>query len=413
MKPCRLTLAIAAILISVLPALGRRVVVDPNGRGDYSNIQAAIDSIPPDNRERQVIFIRNGTYSEQLRINNSFVTLRGEDRKKTRIVASVNTSACQVAPGESKEEHCSVVIGDGTDLVFENLTIENLYKEDHRKGAALSLVNNSSRILLHDVDVIGSGGDTLTLSARRNRIGDGGEYYLNDVYVSGTYHIIVPRGAAYAVNCSFWCMGGTKNCLFAEGITRETDKLVIRNSVIDGPMPFGLGSYFRDAAWYFIGDTFSDKLLADGFIHREPAADYTVKWGEGRIYFADSKAPPYSWLKNNLASSPAKSASVITAEWVFPAWNPERVSGPQITQATRHAKEMNVVFNESVTVEGKPFLLLASGKHADYLRGSGSNVLVFEDSGTDRQLQIDPNGGAIFASAASLHHRDANLQLPQ
>jgi hypothetical protein len=91
--------------------------------------------------------------------------------------------------------------------------------------------------------------------------------------------------------------GGEKNCLFAEGITRESDKLVIKDSVVDGPEPFGLGSYFRDAARYLVGDTFSNQLREEGQIHREPPKNYELKWGEGRVYFANSKAPAYAWLE--------------------------------------------------------------------------------------------------------------------
>ena len=195
------------VLLTGKPVLARQLTVASDGSGDYKTIQSAIDSIPAGNRERVVINLKSGTYREQVRLNNSFVTLRGEDRKSTRIVAEVNTSACEVHPDESKEEHCAVVIGDGTDLVFENLTIENTFKAPGGKGAALSVVNESTRIIVHNADILGYGGDTLVLSARRDRMGDGGEYYINDVKVSGTYHIIVPRGAAYVVNSSFWCIG--------------------------------------------------------------------------------------------------------------------------------------------------------------------------------------------------------------
>ena len=405
-------LLILFLLAVALPAFAREVVVAHDNSGDFLTIQAAIDSVPAANHERQVVLIKNGNYAEQLRINNSFITLRGEDRKKTRIEASVNTSACRVAPEESKEEHCAVVIGDGTDLVFENLTVANTYRDKHGKGAALSLVKDSTRILLHNVDVVGQGGDTLVLSARRNRTGDGGEYYLNDVYVSGTYHIIVPRGAAYAVNCTFWCMGGERNCLFAEGITRETDKLVIKSSVIDGPGPFGLGSYFRDAAWYFVGDTFSKNLLPDGYIHREPARNYEMKWSEGRIYFDDSKGPAYPWLRNNLELAPAKTAAAVTAEWVFPAWNPERVSGPKIKSVKPLGDDLAVVFEEAVTVDGHPQVILSSGGRAKYLRGSGSTTLIFHSAQFGHPVRLEPNGGAIYASAASLKRRDADMKGP-
>jgi pectinesterase len=410
-RPVRPILIITLGLFSSSLMPARQIVVAHSGHGQYRTIQAAVDSISSGNTERQVVFIRNGTYAEQVRINNSFITLQGEDRKKTRIVASVDTSACKVAPDESKEEHCAVVLGNGTDLVFENLTIENTVHPGKGKGAALSLVKDSTRTLVHNVDVIGYGGDTFVLSAHRNRIGAGGEYYVKGVYVSGTYHIIVPRGATYVTNSSFWCLGGEKNCLFAEGITRETDKLVIRDSIIDGPQPFGLGSYFRDAAWYFLNDTFGSNLLPDGSIHREPARNYEMKWGEGRIYFAGSKGPAYPWLSDNFAKAPAKSPDVVTAAWAFPAWNPESTAGPRILSIRRRDPQVEVAFNEGVTVEGHPKIVLSSGK-ARYEKGSGTTTLLFKATSAGQPVRIDLNGGSIFASAASLQRRDASLKIP-
>jgi hypothetical protein len=308
----------------------RDIKVAADGSGDFKTVQAAVDAVPAGNAERVVISIKNGTYGEQVRIHRSFVTLRGEDRKQTKITAYVDSSACKVQPGESVEEHCATVIADGTDIVVENLTVENSYKGAKGKGAALTFMGNSTRIALRNIDVIGFGGDTLGLTARRSKIGDGGEYYLNNVYVSGTYHIIVPRGNTYVVNSKFVCLGGSeKYCLFAEGITRERDKLVIRNSTIEGSQPFRLGSYFRDAAWYFIDDTFSKMLRADGQIQRQPAKNYQLKWGEGRVYFAGCKGPGYPWLADNIEQSPAKTKATVTAAWVLPEWNPERTKAAE------------------------------------------------------------------------------------
>jgi hypothetical protein len=337
--------------------------------------------------------------------------LRGEDRKQTRIVAAVDSSACPVKPGVSVEEHCATVIAEGTDLVFENLTVENPVQPGRGKGAALAVVGDSTRSVIANVDVIGYGGDTLVLSARRSQRDAGADYYLNHVYVSGTYHIMVPRGATYVVNSSFWCLGGTPMCLFSEGITRPTDKLVIRNSVIAGPEPFGLGSYFRDAAWYFIGDTISGKLRSDGQIRRVPAANYQMKWGEGRVYFADNQAPDYPWLKDNIAQSPAKSAATVTAAWSLPGWDPENPAGPAIERVEESAGQFRVVFSESVTVRGTPRLQLASGAPAAYVGGSGSETLTFRAPHPGRAKKLDLQGGAIFASAASWHERNANLTL--
>ena len=386
--------------------------VAADGSGVFRTIQAAVDSIPEENRERIIISIKNGTYREQVRIHKSFLTLRGEERKQTRIVAEIDTSACPTAPGESKEEKCATILADGENLVFENFTVQNAFQgPGHGKGAALSIAGNATRIVISNVNVVGYGGDTLTLSARRSRIGDGGEYYLNNVFVSGTYHIIVPRGATYATHCKFWCMGGEKNCLFNEGVTRETDKLVIRNSVIDGLVPFGLGSYFRDAAWYFVEDRISNKLMPEGRIYREPARNYEMKWGEGRIYFAGNRAPDYPWLKDNLAQSPAKAKAVVTAAWTFPEWNPESAAGPVVRRLEIGKGSVRVIFSESVTVNGQPRLKLASGGKADYVSGSGSEVLMFRTQSTGDVQSVELNGSSIFASAASLHRRDADLSL--
>ena len=403
-------LLFATLIFYVAPVCARELRVGPQSR--FKTIQAAIDSIPLGNKERVVVIVANGVYSEQLRINNSFITLRGEDRKKTRITASIDTSSCQVSPDQSKEEHCSVIVADGTDIVFENFTVENSFHSSSGKGAALSAVNDSTRILVHNVDVIGYGGDTFVLSARRNRTGDGGEYYVNNVHVSGTYHIIVPRGATYVVNSLFWCLGGEKNCLFAEGVTRATDKLVIKDSTIDGPEPFGLGSYFRDAAWYFVNDIFGRNLLPEGRIHREPAKNYEMKWGEDRIYFFGSQGPPFPWLKDNLQQSPAKTPGTVTAQWMFPEWNPESKVGPTIRSASTSSREITIVFSENVSVDGEPRVVFPSGK-AKYVSGSGTNTLTFQTSKSGRPIRLDLNGGAIYASAASLRKRNADLTFPQ
>jgi pectinesterase len=395
---------VIALALSLAPAWNstHHVTVATDGSGDFKTVQAAIDSVPEGNRERIVISIKNGEYHEQVRIHKPFLTLRGEDRKQTQIISEVDSSACPVQPPQSKEEYCSVVIADANDLVFENLTVQNSF-HGQGKGAALSVRGSATRIVIANVDVVGYGGDTLVLSSR-------GEYYLNQVYVSGTYHIIVPRGTTYAVNCTIWCLGDP-HCLFNEGILHETDKMVIRHSVIDGPGPFGLGSYFRDAAWYFIEDTFSDQLLPNGQIVREPAKNYEMKWGEGRVYFADNESPHYEWLKNNIEKSPAKSKAVVTPAWTFPDWNPESTASPVITRIEIQEAEIRLVFNEGVTVQGQPRLKLTSGGTATYISGSGTDTVVFRGPHPGRPVALQLNGGSIFASAASLRLRNADLSL--
>src|SRR5207253_11269690 len=61
------------------------IVVASDGTGDFKTIQAAVESIPPKNRERVIVLIKDGTYHEKIRVDASFVTLCGQNRKRTRI----------------------------------------------------------------------------------------------------------------------------------------------------------------------------------------------------------------------------------------------------------------------------------------------------------------------------------------
>jgi pectinesterase len=61
------------------------LVVAADGSGDFTTIQAALQSIPRDSTERRVVLIKNGLYAEKIRIDAANVTLRGESREGTRI----------------------------------------------------------------------------------------------------------------------------------------------------------------------------------------------------------------------------------------------------------------------------------------------------------------------------------------
>ena len=56
------------------------LVVAADGSGDFKTIQAAVASIPKTNTERVVVFIKDGIYKEKIRVDASFVTLRGQSR---------------------------------------------------------------------------------------------------------------------------------------------------------------------------------------------------------------------------------------------------------------------------------------------------------------------------------------------
>ena len=63
------------------------LTVAPDGSGDYTSIQAAIDDCKSFPDQRITVFVKNGVYQEKVTIHhwNTQVTLRGESRDSTII----------------------------------------------------------------------------------------------------------------------------------------------------------------------------------------------------------------------------------------------------------------------------------------------------------------------------------------
>ena len=296
------------------------IVVAPDGSGQFKTVQAAVDSIPANNQRPVVIVIRNGDYSDQLRVNKSFLTLRGQDRKKTRLCAVADSSR-----RTAQRSWATVEVDGAHDVTFEHLTITNPFQTMGGYAVALSSINHATQLSVVDCDLTSGGGDTVSPWS-------GGLYYFRDCRIAGTFHFFGPRGTCYVTSCQFWCLGSPIS-LFNEGIASPSDKLVIGDSTFDGPKPFGLGSYFRDEAWYFIDCKFSKQLMAGGHIFRNSQGreHYVPKWGENRIYFSGCKGPDYPWLKDNITTSPAKTGKAVTAYWTLRGWDPEvRVKTPPV-----------------------------------------------------------------------------------
>ncbi|EYU32660.1 hypothetical protein ABFS82_14G034600 [Erythranthe guttata] len=84
---------------NIKPEIYPTIYVDPSGRGNFTTVQAAIDSVPSYNKRWTCIHIKKGVYREKVRIpnNKQFIYLKGEGKRKTYIVwddhDSIATSA--------------------------------------------------------------------------------------------------------------------------------------------------------------------------------------------------------------------------------------------------------------------------------------------------------------------------------
>ncbi|XAR48842.1 Pectinesterase [Bertholletia excelsa] len=70
------------------PVFYPTIYVDQSGHGNFTTIQSAIDSIPPNNKNWICVYIKAGEYREQVNIrdNRPFIYLKGEGKRKTSVV---------------------------------------------------------------------------------------------------------------------------------------------------------------------------------------------------------------------------------------------------------------------------------------------------------------------------------------
>ncbi len=395
----------AAAPAQTTPRVAPDLVVALDGTGDFRSVQAAINSIPRGNQERKIIFIRSGSYREHLRLETSFVTLLGEDRAQTRLIWEINDPRHDPAAHRDGKGVASLTLHNASDVVIDNLTVDNPAKLGGKPFVVFSS-GEGTRIVIQNANLTGLGGDSLSLWSR-------GMYYHRNLHVTGTYHFVGPRGTCYLADSRLEVLASVSNALFNEGIQDERQRFVLHRCEIVSRVPFGLGSHFRDAAWYFVDCQFPDTLKPDGKIfvaqsnpQRPQPASALFKWATDRVYFAHARGPAYPWLRDNIAQSPAKNAAAISAAWTFSGeWDPENTAPPDIVSVARTETDTTVTFAESVTVRGRPRLMLAGGGTASYESGSGTPILHFRSSSVAAPVSLDPSGGAILASRASAQLR--------
>lgn len=317
------------------------VVVDANGKGDFTSIQDAINSLPIKASEERIIYIRNGVYREKIFIDKDLVSLIGENKNETQLVISL---ARDVWRCENKDDWGVATINlKGSDLVLENLTITNSFGFDNinnKEGIHIDCLEDSAnhfktvrrdghqmalrsfgttRLIVRNCILRAYGGDTVSPWNTEN-----GMFYFKDCVMEGGVDFYCPRGWAYAENCEFIAHGNVA-AIWHDGSKYKDSKTVLVNCRFSGDDGFKLGRYHRDAQFYFINCSFA-KNMADAPVYLSPSnPQNTIQWGR-RVYFYNSHRDggDYAWHKDNLETAEGNpKAPQITKEWTFAGkWKP-------------------------------------------------------------------------------------------
>lgn len=314
---------------------GKKIIVATDGSGDFTSIQAAINSLTDSAATPRTIYLKKGVYKERLFIEKSNIIFEGEDRDKTIITQDI-------ARDEWRCDHpddwgVATMNVNGNDITLLNLTLANDYgfhvKESRTINCAADTIthtkviaNNGHQMALRTIKATrlkainchfrAYAGDTVS---PWNTID--GMFYFKDCSMEGGVDFYCPRGWAWAENCDFYANTGPAS-IWHDGSGNEDSKTVLMNCRFKGYDGFMLGRYHRDAQFYLVNCLFAANMK-DTAIYRVPTTN-VIQWGH-RVYYYNCHRQggnDFSWYANNLPAG--VKATDITVNWVFKnRWNPE------------------------------------------------------------------------------------------
>ncbi len=449
---CALLSSCAAAIAADIPP---DITVAADGSGQFKTVQEAISSIPADNTQRVVVYVKDGVYNEQVNVAASFVTLRGQSQKGTRIVFNPAAGGGRGGGGGSVMTLGGRGANAGSDFILQNITLLNS-GDDPTPHAVTVSSRSADRVVFLDSDVLSTGDDTVSLW--RND----GRYYHARCNFRGAVDSVCPHGYCYISDSTFFETRHTAS-IWQDGQYNKDQKYVLRNCKFDGLGDFQLARHHHDALFFFVGCSFTNGLV-DKPVYRVlypldggvPTADDIANnkqhdpsniWGDRNYFFnCHRDGGDYAWFKDNLTSyAPALTQDQITAAWTFKGssspWDPETKVAPKIKSITTKDKKITVTFTEGVTVKGKMQLTLADNSTAtlaldEYApaapvaRGNGSvtrgtpgntpvkasgngmATLVFNATSDAAVKSVNLDGFA-FASEGDATTRMADLTLPK
>lgn len=291
------------------------IVVSKSGDGDYTTIQAAINSIAENNTEWVTILIKNGVYDEHVMIKNNFIALVGEDRYLTRIEHNLSRTAWKNGDGGGKNTGCGVINiwTDCHDIIIGNMTVKNTYNYDSNSGEdyteVLRTETGTTRIWTINTDFLCKWKDTFAPWGKEN-----GMYYVADCHIRGSIDAFCPRGWCYAINCRF-TETRDSSPIWLEGVAGLEQKLVVQGGSVHSEKntKTKLQNQQGSPSFYYLDVLLSDSIGSQG--SSGPSYYYNVKGNAS-----------YSWFNNSIALDKRKE---IDALWTFKSkdnvqlWDPE------------------------------------------------------------------------------------------
>ncbi|GMI96119.1 hypothetical protein like AT3G24130 [Hibiscus trionum] len=213
------------------------VTVDQSGRGDFSTIQSAINSIPPDNGYWHCINVNPGTYREKVEIpyNKPYIIIKGSGQRKTKVVW--NEPYLQAPTFSSLADN----------IIVKSMSFVNSYNgpssKNSRVPAVAAMVNGDKTFFYR-----------CGFSSVQDTLWDAtGRHYFKKCHIEGAVDFIFGNGQSIYEDCSIRFLGellepGLAGFITAQGRNNPYDSngFVFKNCNIYGRGRTFLGRPWRD-----------------------------------------------------------------------------------------------------------------------------------------------------------------------
>ena len=176
-------------------------VVAKDGSGDYTSIRAAVKAAPKNRVEPWIIFVKNGTYEELVRVakDQPYISLVGEDINKTILKFSITSNGGHErdnANFKEAEGQGPVLVTNAPNFYLHNMTVINSWGYDKQAGPqALALGSYADRFAIFNAN-LKSFQDTWQTGSDEHR------HYARRSYIEGAVDFIYCSGDMVLDSCT-------------------------------------------------------------------------------------------------------------------------------------------------------------------------------------------------------------------
>jgi pectinesterase len=292
------------------------VIVAQDGTGQFTNVQAAVMSVPMGTSSNHVIIrIKPGVYREVLYVQREkrFFHFVGEDAQRT--VLTYNLNANIIGPdgkpiGTFRTPSVQI---DAEDFTAENITFEN---SAGPVGQALAIRIDGDRAVFRNCRFLGWQ-DTILV----NR----GRHYFENCYIEGHVDFIFGGATCYFEKCKIHCLG---NGYITAASTPDSTPYgyVFSNCEITGKADAKtyLGRPWRDfAAVAFLNTKMSDVVRPVGWHNWDkPEREKTTRYSEFNSTGPGGKTDGHVKWARQLSADEAGKFTVKNVLGGSDSWNP-------------------------------------------------------------------------------------------